>query len=103
MFRTQELALILSCVAGLGGYPVCYAQSNPSQKPQTGDLTGKVTSFPATTGAQFSPVPITTPVYATNPYAGYKGRYGGYLSGGADVINAQGQFMVSTQQAYQMR
>jgi hypothetical protein len=33
----------------------------------------------------------------------YNGPVGGYLSGGADVINAQGQFMTSTQQAYLQR
>jgi hypothetical protein len=54
-------------------------------------------------GAQFSAVPITTPVYATNPYVNYQGPVGGYLSGAGDVINAQGQFLTSTQQAYAMR
>jgi hypothetical protein len=48
-------------------------------------------------------VPIPTPVYTTNPYATYNGPVGGYLSGGADVINAQGNFMMSTQQAYLQR
>jgi hypothetical protein len=54
-------------------------------------------------GAQFNSVPIPTPVFATNPYATYNGPVGGYLSGAADVINAQGQFMTSTQQAYLQR
>jgi hypothetical protein len=47
-----------------------------------------------------------------NPYFGYGGSggwgpyawggdpYGGYLSGAANVINAQGQYMINTQQAY---
>jgi hypothetical protein len=54
--------------------------------------------------ARFSSVPITTPAYTTNPYwPQYNGPYGGYLSGAADVINAQGQMMVSQQQAFLMR
>ncbi len=54
--------------------------------------------------ARFSSVPMTTPAYTTNPYwPQYNGPYGGYLSGAADVINAQGQMMVSQQQAYLMR
>jgi hypothetical protein len=102
--RTSKLALIFCCVAGLGGYPLfSYAQSNPGQNPPPGNRTGQITNFPATSGAQFSPVPIATPIYPTNPYAGYKGPAGGYLSGGADVVNAQGNYMVSEQQAYQMR
>ena len=39
-----------------------------------------------------------------SPYPYYPGYYydpyGGYLRGGADVINAQGRFLVSTQEAY---
>src|SRR5262249_18573851 len=82
--RTLRLTLILSCVATWGGWAdLSHAQSSP--------------------GAQFSPVPIATPVYATNPYATYQGPVGGALSGSADVINAQGQFMTSTQQAYLQR
>jgi hypothetical protein len=39
-----------------------------------------------------------------NPYGyGYYDPYDGYLRGAADVIGAQGRFLVSTQQAYQMR
>jgi hypothetical protein len=41
--------------------------------------------------------------YGSNPYAGYPygipDSFGGYLRGGADVINAQGRFLVSRQQA----
>jgi hypothetical protein len=53
---------------------------------------------------------------ALNPYTGYGGAnpyssyyypnydpYGGYLRGGADVINSQGQLMVNQQQAFLMR
>src|SRR5437773_6804757 len=83
--RTPKLALILSCVAGWDSYALLsFAQSYAP-------------------GAQFNAVPIATPVYATNPYATYKGPVGGYLSGASDVINAQGQFMTSTQQAYLQR
>jgi hypothetical protein len=82
---TPKLALILSCVAAWDAYALfSHAQSYAP-------------------GAQFSAVPIPTPVYPTNPYVEYKGPYGGYLSGAADVINSQGQFMTSQQQAYLTR
>ncbi len=100
-FPTQRLAVVFSCVAALGGGSLM--SSSQGQKPPSGDTAGKITSFPATSGAQFSSVPITTPSYPWNPYPNYNGVYGGFLSGAADVINSQGQFMVSQQQAYQMR
>jgi hypothetical protein len=103
-FRTSELAVVLLCVAAWSGYPLSsYAQPNRGQNPPPGNQAGQITNFPATSGAQFSQVPIATPAYPTNPYASYQGPAGGYLSGGADVINAQGNYMVSEQQAYQMR
>jgi hypothetical protein len=102
--RTQELALILSCLAwSLGGPCDSSAQSNSGQKPQSDDPAGRITSFPPTTGAQFNQVPIATPAYPVNPYVGYNGLYGGYLSGAADVINASGNFLVANQQANQMK
>lgn len=84
-FRVPKLAVILSCVAA---WDSCALSSNAQPYPP---------------GAQFNSVPIATPVYPTNPYATYNGPVGGYLSGAADVINAQGQFMTSTQQAYLQR
>jgi len=57
-----------------------------------------------TNRARFSSVPMTTSVLPTNAYwPQYNGPYGGYLSGAADVINAQGQMMVDQQQAFLMR
>jgi hypothetical protein len=46
--------------------------------------------------------------YAYSPYDYYSGYtagdpYGGYLSGAASVINAQGQYLVNTQQAYLLK
>ena len=38
-----------------------------------------------------------------SPYSSYYDPYSGYLRGGADVINAQGRFLVNTQQAYLTR
>jgi hypothetical protein len=67
----------------------------------SGALSGNAQPLPP--GAQFSSVPIATPVFPTNPYVNYNGPVGGSLSGAADVINAQGQFMNSTQQAYLQR
>src|SRR5437868_12240953 len=49
---------------------------------------------------------IVSPARAQNPYATYaplyESPYGGYLRGGAEVIRAQGQFLVQKQQAYSM-
>src|SRR5437660_1338467 len=57
--------------------------------------------------ASFRSMPTAGSYYPSSPYPYYPGSYydpyGGYLSGAADVINAQGQFLVKTQQAYQMR
>ncbi len=56
--------------------------------------------------AQATPRPpaYVQPQGTTGYYPGYgpveyKGPYGGYLSGGADVINAQGNFLVEKEQA----
>lgn len=38
-----------------------------------------------------------------NPYFYGGDPYGGYLSGAADVINAQGQYLINNQQAYLLR
>ena len=84
-FRVPKLAMILCFVAAWN----------------SGALWSSAQPYPP--GAQFNSVPIPTPVYATNPYINYNGPYGGYLSGGADVINSQGQFMMSQQQAYLTR
>jgi hypothetical protein len=103
-FRTPELALIVSCVAALGGSPLTgFAQSNPRQNPPPGNVAGQLANTPATNSAQFSQVPMPVPFYPTNPYVNYNGPIGGYLSGAADVIGAQGQFLTSTQQAYIQR
>jgi hypothetical protein len=57
--------------------------------------------------ASFRSMPAGDAYSLPAPYPYYPGYYydpyGGYLRGAADVINAQGQFLVSTQQAYQMR
>src|SRR5947209_16438679 len=52
-------------------------------------------------------MPVVDSSYASYPYPYYPGYnydpYGGYLRGAADVINAQGKFLVNTQQAYLTR
>jgi hypothetical protein len=53
--------------------------------------------------ATFRAVPIATPTYAPDPYAYAQSIYPNYLSGAADVIDSQGQMMVSQQQAYLMK
>jgi hypothetical protein len=46
--------------------------------------------------------PYSNP-YMASMYGGYYDPYSGYLRGGADVINAQSNFMTSMQQAYLTR
>ncbi|HLJ95510.1 MAG TPA: hypothetical protein VKU02_20200 [Gemmataceae bacterium] len=57
--------------------------------------------------ASFRSMPSGDSYYPAAPYPYYPGYYydpyGGYLSGAADVINAQGRFLVNTQQAYLSR
>src|SRR5207245_8075112 len=57
--------------------------------------------------ASFRSMPVGDSYAPPSPYPYYPGYsydpYGGYLSGAADVINAQGQFLVNTQQAYLQR
>jgi hypothetical protein len=80
---------VLVLLAALMAGPVAYVRAQPDD---------------GTNRARFSSMPITTPVYPTNAYwPQYNGPYGGYLSGAADVINAQGQMMVDQQQAFMMR
>jgi hypothetical protein len=57
---------------------------------------------PPPSSANFSSQP-PPPAYPANVYNGYQGAAGGYLSGGASVINAQGNMMVQQQQAFQMK
>jgi hypothetical protein len=49
--------------------------------------------------ANFRAVPIQQPTYPYNPYAA-PSIYPNYLSGAADVIDSQGQMMMSQQQAF---
>jgi hypothetical protein len=73
---------------------------------QTGNLSNQSSDNVPAARASFRSVPMTSsyfpPSFGYWPYGSYD-PYGGYLSGAADVINAQGQFMVSTQQAYLQR
>ncbi len=57
--------------------------------------------------ASFRSMPVGDSYAPPSPYPYYPGYYsdpyGGYLRGAADVVNAQGQFLVNTQQAYLSR
>jgi hypothetical protein len=46
---------------------------------------------------------FNNPLYPTSPYYGFQSPIGGFMSGTADIINAQGQWQIQTQQAYQER
>jgi len=98
-------AVVLGCLA----MPLCAQQPAPdfrtwyNQKKAANPINPDTMSptQPSSPPPSFSSVPSAAPVVPYNPYAvQYNGPVGGYLSGGADVINAQGQFMINQQQAY---
>jgi hypothetical protein len=97
----QRAAWACAGLAALALLPVLGAargQGQGNQQPQPDDMA------PAAR-ARFQSVPITAPQYGTNLYTGpgYSFWNNNALSGAADVINSQGQLMVSQQQAYQMK
>jgi len=49
--------------------------------------------------AGYQPAPVTTPYVATGMYTPYYDPYGGFMSGVADNISSQGQFLIQEQQA----
>jgi hypothetical protein len=54
------------------------------------------------TSQNYVPPPPTSEYGGYGNYI-YPDPYGGYLKGAADVINAQGRYLISTQQAYMMK
>jgi hypothetical protein len=108
--------LPLWCLAGLIAWmatPGLHAQIDSNAEPnirllaQAGGTSGQSSTTPPMASASFRSMPIANSSYPAQPYPYYPGYtydpYGGYVSGAADVINAQGQFLVNTQQAYLMR
>jgi hypothetical protein len=86
--RLGVLALVGALAAG-----EAMISGTPAQEPPPGQAAGSAT---------FRSVPVAVPTYAANPYAA-QSIYPNYLSGAADVIDSQGQMMVSQQQAYMMK
>jgi hypothetical protein len=79
----------------------------PSGNPYAATFGNPYASMYAAPYAAINPY-ATSPGYdgssAYNPYmSSYYDPYNGYLRGAADVINAQGRFLVNTQQAYLTR
>jgi hypothetical protein len=100
--------LVGVALAGAGVAPASASQANQDQAPA--NQPAQPDNNAPAARARFQSVPITTPQYATSIYGpGFApwNQYGYWnnnaLSGAADVINSQGQLMVSQQQAYQMR
>jgi hypothetical protein len=65
-------------------------------------------SGPPVNSARMQSVPMVAPVQAGTVYTPYLGinaydPFGGYMNGAANVINSQGNFMVSREQANQMK
>jgi hypothetical protein len=90
--KTLPLGLVLGLLALAMIHPLA-----PAQQPAAGGP-------PPIAGAQFRSVPQPAPYVPTSVYAPqYNGPVGGYLSGAADVIDAQGGYLVNNQQALQMR
>jgi hypothetical protein len=68
--------------------------ADPQQGPGPGPYGG-----PDVNRAQFRVLPVPTPGYPSSFYPTYPDPNAGYMSGAADVINAQAQFMTSKKQA----
>jgi hypothetical protein len=84
----------------VGGMALLAQAQNPGSG-QPGAIQNDQT--PAGPMASFRSVPQQVIYGPTSPYYQFKGPYEGYLSGAADVINAQGGYLVNNQQALQMR
>jgi hypothetical protein len=102
-----RLAKRLPLIA-LAGATIASGSVRLAQAQQTGNLSNQSSDNMPAARASFRSMPITSSYFPPSPYPyypgfGYYDPYGGYLSGAADVINAQGQFMISTQQAYLQR
>jgi hypothetical protein len=102
---TKSLVLTLAVTVSLAASHTARAQDNTYRRPPTRAATqpaaqmqaSTTTAAPATQGYQPAPPP---PAVGYPMYPEYKGRYGGALSGGADVINAQANYLVSFQEQY---
>jgi hypothetical protein len=102
MASWQRLSL-LALLGGVATWTEFTTASAGQQQNPPADQPARITNVPATNAAVFQSVPQYSPYFPPyyNPW--YQAGLGGALSGTADVINAQGQFMVQQQQAFQMR
>jgi hypothetical protein len=104
MLRLAKRLLVIAlagAMIGSGTARLVHAQ-------QTGNLSNQSSDNAPAARASFRSMPVMSSYFPPSPFPyypgyGYYDPYGGYLSGAADVINAQGQFMMSTQQAYLQR
>jgi hypothetical protein len=99
--------VLAACVAVVGlpaafGQPVGYPSAPPpppvTQPPPQTSLSSGL-SLPSS--AALHTGPSTSPPVVYNPYGypSYQGAVGGALSGAADVVNAQGQYLIQQQQS----
>ena len=101
LFRLAVLVALVPAVAfgqPLPGYPVVPPPANVPQPPALTSVNAGVAVPPA---AAYAPPPPAYPPSYSNPYGYpvYQGAVGGALSGAADVISAQGQYLISQQQS----
>jgi hypothetical protein len=111
----QALSFVPPYALGFNPYPrrVSFAPPISPFNPYAGMATNPYASLYSNPYASMVANPYASNPYATspgydnssyNPYMySYPDPYSGYLRGGADVINAQGRFLVNTQQAYLTR
>jgi len=103
----QALSFVPPYTLGFNPYPRIVA--NPlAASPLSAYAGGVANPYASLYAASLYSNPyMSSPGYGSgyyNPYMyGSYDPYSGYLRGGADVINAQGRFMVNTQQAYLTR
>lgn len=87
--------LLLAGLAPTGRAQFNPAPASPYQPPARTEAAARVSSQPS----GFTAPPAVTVSGPSYNYRGYQGAAGGYLSGGADVINAQGNYRIQTQQS----
>jgi hypothetical protein len=102
----QQAALNIAAIGqGLGNNAFPQLTSNPLGAPSINPYASIYSNpYASMTSSPYA----TSPGYEGSPYYNpymynYYDPYGGYLRGAADVINAQGRFLVNTQQAYLTR
>src|SRR5262245_39784822 len=91
--------LVLAGLAPAGHAQFNSAPASPYQPPARTEAAARVSSQPS----GFTAAPVVSVPTPSWGWPEWRGPAGGYLSGGADVINAQGNYRVQMQQSFLTR